>query len=388
MVMPTFDPGFSTPAMTSLFSTEARIRKMLDFESALAQAEEEVGIVPRDTAATIARVCEELVLDPERVLVEGWEAGTPVMVVVDEIRQRAGEEAAPWVHFGSTTQDVVDTVLMLQLKEGIRLLRADLAVIALQLRDLVVVHRFTPMMGRTLLQKAEPTSFGWRAAQWLAAVAHHIEEIETIRTPAVQLGGPVGNLAALGDKAVAVMEGLARRLNLSVPISSWHTDRSPITEVLSLLVRISSSMAKVGVDLALLSQTEIGEVRTRPGGSSSMPHKQNPIDPVQAMAAAQMSTAIAQSIIGGPPHHLDRAAGGWHAELLAIPMVFHTTAAAVSAVVRCLQSLQIDVERMRLNLGSLDPTEALAATQTFIDRILIHYESSTTRSGFRPAIGN
>lgn len=368
---PAFDPGFSTDDMTQVFSAEARVQSMCKFEAALAAAGADAGVVPAEIAAEIERACAAQVSDAgRRVLAEGWQTGSPVIVLLSQLRDKLSPEAGALIHHGATTQDVVDSALMIQIRAGLQLLDAGLVQVASTLRDVAFEHRATPMTGRTFLQHAVPTTFGLRVAQWLEPIIRQLPALRsTSDSLPVQLGGPVGNQATLGAHAATVTGGLAERLGLVVPLLPWHTDRSRLAEVVALVTAISSSMAKIGTDLTLLSQSEVGEVRTRPGGSSSMPHKRNPIDPMRAVAAARVCAATAHVVTAASPHELERSIGSWHAEWFAVPVVFQTAGAAVEAIGVATRSMEVDVERMSTNLGAVDG-KASSATTALVDQVL------------------
>jgi 3-carboxy-cis,cis-muconate cycloisomerase len=368
---PTFDPGFSTPAMTAAFSDAARVGAMLEFEAGLALAEQEAAIVPEAAAVAIAAACEAGVADPAGLLVAGWEAGTPVMPLLAEVRARLDPEAGQWLHHGATSQDAIDTGLMLQVSGALDILADGLSGVAAALAGLASTHRTTAMMGRTFLQDAEATTFGLRAAQWLDPVIREMAALRRRRAGLpVQLGGPTGNLSALGADGPEVVAALAERLGLRAPAVAWHADRAPIGLVVEAAARTARSMAKIAGDLVLLAQSGIGEVAMRPGSSSSMAHKRNPIDATRALAAAAVATNSAQLVTGARPHELERAAGAWHVEWVGVPLVFHATGAAVEAVGRSLATLEVDTVAMAANLGGANPHPAVAAAQVWIDRVL------------------
>ncbi len=366
-----FDPGFSTTAMTRTFSAEARVRAMCAFEAALAGAAADVGLIPGDVAAEIERVCAAPVADAEPLLAAGWEAGTPVVVLLERLRAGLSPEAARSIHHGATTQDVVDSALMTQIREGLDLLGGGIVRIAASLQSLAIEHRETPMMGRTFFQHARPTTFGLRAAFWLEPLLRHLTELRaTAGNLPLQLGGPVGNQAELGEQAAAVAAGVAARLGLVVPAVPWPTDRSRLAAVVALIVRIAASAAKIGADKALLAQTDAGEIRTRSGASSSMPGKRNPIDAIRAVAAAQACAAVAQIVTAAPPHELERGVGAWHAEWFAVPLIFQTAAAAVESAGAAADSIEVDAVRMAANLGAPAEPAMLAAAAALVDRVL------------------
>lgn len=366
-----FDPGFSTAAMSRLFSADSTVRAMCRFEAALAAAQADAGLIPVGVAAEIDRVCGSRVADAESVLASGWEAGTPVVVLLERLRAGLSPEAAGMIHHGATTQDVVDSALMTQIHDGLQLLDGEIVKVVSSLRALTVEHRQTPMMARTFLQNAEPTTFGLRTALWMEPLLRQLAQVRsTVADLPVQLGGPVGNQAALGENAAAVAAGVAERLGLVVPVVPWHTDRSRLAEVIGLVGRIAGSAGKIGMDLIHLSQSEVGEMTTRAGESSSMPGKRNPIDSVRAVAAARACAAVMQIVTAAAPHELERGAGSWHAEWFAVPLVFQTAAAAVEAIDSATSSIEVDTTRMATNLGTAPEPAMLATAGALVDRVL------------------
>jgi len=364
------DPGFTTQEMAALFTPAHRVGVMLRFESALALALADTGLVPKGDAEAVADACRAPVSDPEALLTATWTEGTPMGPLLDEIRGRVGEEQAKWVHYGTTTQDVIDTATMLQAREALDLLDSGVFTVASVMAELVRKHRDQPQMGRTFLQHARPTTFGMTVAGWLEPTTRHVEELREAKAGLmVQLGGPVGNLAAYGDKGLDVVAALADRLELASPTIPWHSDRSRIAALASSLERCARTMARVGLDVALLASSDIAEVRVRAGGSSSMGEKRNPIDSMRAVAAAEVATAAAGMITGARLSELDRGIGGWHAEWVALPLTFQSTAATVEAMTSCLGSIEIAAETMSSRVD-----EALAVDQRLIDRVLAEFE--------------
>lgn len=355
------DPGFTTERMRAVFDAAARVAAMCRFEGALAAASADAGVVPAGAAEQIARACAAPSPDPMAILAAGWAEGTPVLPLLRELRAALPDDAAHWLHHGATTQDVVDSGLAVQARDGLAALDGELCAVAGTLRQVVEEHRDLPVQGWTFLQPAEPTTVGLRAAGWLAPTVRHLGALRAARAGlVVQLGGPTGTQAALGDRADAVTEGLARRLGLAVPDLPWHTDRSRVAELAGLLERVARTMAKIGTDLVLLAHD--GEVRVRAGASSSMPGKRNPIDAVRAIAAAEACSGAASIVTRGRPPELERGAGGWHAEWLAVPLTFCTCAAAVEGIRRALTSLEIDAAP-----AAAGPSPA---AQAFVDRVL------------------
>lgn len=361
MTLPTVDPGFSTEAMTRVVGAEPRVAAMCRFEGALARAEAALGLLPDGVADRIAAACDRGVDDPAAVLVEGWEVGTPVLPLLDRLRARLDEDAAAWLHHGATTQDTVDTAMVLQARQGLGVLRDDLVDLARHLRSLTVAHRDTPAAGWTFLQPAVPTTVGRRTAGWLAPVVTHLADLRTQAAALpVQLGGPSGTLDALGEDGPGVVEALAADLDLVAPDLPWHTDRTVVATLAAALGRTARTMATIGTDLALLAHD--GVARMRGGGSSSMPGKRNPIDAVRAVAAAEACAGAVSVVTRGRPHELERAVGGWHAEWWALPQALQTAAAAVQAIGAAVGTLEVD--------AAPDASGPTPATGVFVDRVV------------------
>jgi 3-carboxy-cis,cis-muconate cycloisomerase len=308
------------------------------------------------------------VSDPARLLEQGWEDGTPVLPLLEEIRSRLPEKHAGHLHMGSTTQDVVDTALMLQARSALELLDASLASASISLAGLADAHRATAALGRTFLQAAVATSFGTRAARWLQSVVHVRGDIRRLqgRLP-LQLGGPVGDTASFGDAACALTERVADHIGLAVPAAPWHTDRWPVQDIASLLGKSASVCSKIASDVAFLAAA--GDVRVRSGRSSSMSHKRNPVDAMRAEAASQVCRAVVAGLMTSPAHLLERGMGPWHAEWALVPLAFQTAGAGAEAIARCLETLEVDVDVMTAAAGGETPVDtglidrALAAHQ-------------------------
>ncbi len=367
MVEP-IDSLFSTPKMSTAFSAEAHVRGMLAFEAALARSEARAGIIPQEAANTIAARCRAELFDVTALYREAAVAGTPAIPLVRELSERVGSDAQKFVHWGATSQDAIDTALMLQMREGLDLLVDGLYGVCAACATLAEQHRHTLMAGRTLLQHALPITFGLKAARWLALAlrqAHALRECRK-RTLAVQLGGAAGTLASLGDKGLQVVELLAAELGLPAPDLPWHTERDRIAEIAGTLGVVAGAMAKVADDIALLAQTEVGEVSEGAvpgkGSSSAMPQKHNPVDAISAIASARLAVGEVPVILSAMAQEHERAAGGWQAEWVAIPNLFRFTANAVERVRDAVGGLDIDSARMRANLdmtGGLIMAESL-----------------------------
>jgi len=368
------DPGFTTEEMSAVFSASRRVKAMAAFEAALALALADTGIAPREEADAVAAACRLPSTDPDGILAATWSEGTPLNRLLPEIGGRLNQDEARWLHHGATTQDAVDTATMILAGEALGILDDMLSMLARRLAELVVEHRAHPQIGRTFLQHARPTTFGFRAATWLDSSLRHIGELRAGRAGlAVQLGGPVGNLAPYGEQGVDVMAALAERLGLQTPAVPWHTDRSRVWSLVASLEACARTMSRIGSDVALLASSDIAEIRVRPGGSSSMSEKRNPIDAMRAVAAASACSGAAGMIVAGSSHELDRGIGGWHVEWVAVPMVFETAAASVEAMTTCLESLEVDAVRMTARAGS---ESAPVLDQRLIARVLADYDET------------
>jgi 3-carboxy-cis,cis-muconate cycloisomerase len=343
----------STPDMRVVFSDAAWVQRMLDAEAALARAEEAAGVIPPGTAGPIEAACRAELFDADAIAEQGAFAGTPIIPLVRMLVDRVAGDAAHHVHLGATSQDIIDTGLMLQMRDALELLAGQLTRLGDRCAVLAMRYRTTPTVARTLGQHAVPMPFGLKAVQWLASVTHHLERLRDLhRTHLVaQLGGAGGTLGALGSDGARVAHLFAQDLGLAEPELPWHTRRDGIAEIVCALGVLSGSMAKVATDLVLLSQTEIAEVGAaaegEKGTSSAMPHKQNPIDAMLARAAAAHAIGLVPVVLGAMAQEHERAAGGWQTEWDAVPRVFGATAAALQRVIDAVSTLQVDAEQMQ-----------------------------------------
>jgi 3-carboxy-cis,cis-muconate cycloisomerase len=347
---------FNSSSMAAIFSAEAHVAAMLAFEAGLARAEARAGMIPNETADAIAASCRVDRFDVAALYRDAVPAGTLAIPLVKALTARVGDQHGRYVHWGATSQDAIDSALMLQMRDGLNLLIDDLLAVAKAAAMLAEQHRATPMIGRTLLQQALPITFGLKAARWLALVCRQVRRLHSLRSErlVVQFGGAVGTLAALGDDGFAVVELLAEELGLAVPDLPWHTERDRVAELAAAVGVVAGAMEAIASDVLLLAQTEVGEVSeaTAPGkgGSSAMPHKRNPVDATFAVAAARLALGGVPVIFNAMAHEHERAAGNWQLEWSALPDLFIHTAAAVERVRSVLEGLNIDAERMRANL--------------------------------------
>ena len=359
---------FNTPEMSAAFSPEAHVRGMLAFEAALARAEARAGVIPQEAASMIAAGCRVELFDVAALYREAAVAGTPAIPLVRMLTAQVEGDAQKFVHWGATSQDAIDTALMLAMRDGIDLLVAGLLDVCAACATLAEQHRHTLMVGRTLLQQALPITFGLKAARWLALTTRQVRALRERRERALvaQLGGAAGTLASLGDKGLRVAALLTEELGLAAPDLPWHTERDRIAEIAASLGVVAGAMAKIAGDVVLLAQTEVGEasegVAPGKGGSSAMPQKHNPVDATFAIASARLAVGVVPVILAAMAQEHERAAGGWQAEWAAIPNLFRYTASAVERVRGALADLQIDPARMRANLdltGGLIMAESL-----------------------------
>jgi 3-carboxy-cis,cis-muconate cycloisomerase len=360
---------YSTDEMRPLFSDRAHVQFMLDVEAALARVELKVGIVPVAIADAIGRAARVENIRLDYIAESTRRVGYPVVALVKELGRVAGDDAARYIHLGATTQDILDTALVLQLKGAFAILRRELIAVARALADKAARFRDTPMAGRTHLQHAVPTTFGLKCAVWAAPLLDHLERLEQAspRILVVQLGGAAGTLAALGANGPAVVDGLARELSLGVPDVPWHVRRDGLAEAASLMALICGSLSKFALDVTLMAQTEVGEL-SEPhekgrGGSSTMPQKRNPIACEYIIAATRTVQALAQVMLGSMLADHERATGPWQAESLALPQCVALTAGALAHARAVAEGMIVDTERMRRNLdltGGLIMAESVA----------------------------
>jgi 3-carboxy-cis,cis-muconate cycloisomerase len=346
---------------------------MLVFEAALARAEAAAGVIPATAVEPIAAACRRDDFDSPTIYAEAAVAGTPAIPLVRHLRARVAGNAADYVHWGATSQDVIDSVAMLQMRAGLKLLSADLLAIGAHCAALAQEHRRTLQAGRTLLQHALPITFGLKAARWLALVTRQIQALRQVHdhSLALQFGGAAGTLAALGTAGTRVAELLAIELGLPLPDMPWHAERDRVAVIAAAVGIAAGSAAKIARDITLLAQTEVGEVAEEAaagkGGSSALPHKRNPVDAMQALAAARLASGVVPVVLSALAAEHERALGGWQAEWAAIPDLFRYAAGAIAHTRQAVQGLQIDPQRMRANLnlsGGLVMAEALTFALT------------------------
>jgi 3-carboxy-cis,cis-muconate cycloisomerase len=358
-----FADMFGTPAMRAVFGDMAFLARCAEVEVALARAQARLGIVPAEAAAAITRAAGAVIdqpqsLDLARLKRETETVGYPILPLVRQLAEHAGE-AGRWLHWGATTQDIMDTAVVLQIRAGLALIEQDLTAARGHLADLARRHRDTPMAGRTHLQHALPITFGYKAAIWLSALDRHAARLAELRPRVLlaQFGGAAGTLASLGEceKAVRSRIELARELGLGDPPITWHVTRDGIAETVQFLALLAGSLGKIAFDVMLMSATEFGEA-AEPfvpgrGSSSTMPQKRNPISCELILAAAKVLRQHAGLVLDAMITDFERATGPWHVEWVAVPEAFGYAAGALHQSRFLLGGLIVDPARMAKNLG-------------------------------------
>jgi len=349
----------ATEPLSRVFSDTAVLQAMLDFEAALARAEARAGIIPATSAAAITEAAQAVGFDASELARQALRAGTPAIPLVRLLTQRVrlkDAAAAGYVHWGATSQDVVDTATMLLLKQSRALLMAYHERVMSGLGRLSDEHAGAVMLGRTLLQPAPPVTFGLKAAGWFASLRRGWARVTSRFDEAlyVQFGGASGTLAALGDGGIAVSEFLAEELGLKCPDAPWHGQRDRLAALLAALSIYTASLGKMARDISLLMQFEVSEA-AEPGGegrggSSTMPHKRNPTACILALAAAQRTPGLLANFLAGMVQEHERAAGGWQAEWPAIEGIVQAAGVALESMAEVAEGLNVDSARMRRNI--------------------------------------
>jgi len=353
-----YAPLFSDPDMAAIFSDEQFVRTLLEVEATLARAQSRLGVIPAAAAQQITSAATKLQVDFERLQVGVEKAGLPIIELVRQLRVQVGAEAASYVHWGATTQDIMDTALVLQIRAALSLNEAKLLRLIKNLAEMAARHRDTLMAGRTHAQQALPISFGLKVATWLAPLLRHRQRLVEMRPRllVVQFGGAAGTLASLGDRGIAVEQALADELDLAVPLLPWHTQRDTLAELAGWLSLLSGSLAKMGQDIILLAQTEVGEVNESAdfsrGGSSTMPQKSNPIISELIIAASRTNASLLASLHQALVQEHERATHGWQLEWLNLPQMFALTAAALRHALFLSENLVVNAARMRQNVAA------------------------------------
>jgi 3-carboxy-cis,cis-muconate cycloisomerase len=354
-----FERMFAGEKMLEVFSDRARLQAMLQFEAALARASARAGAIPANAVAAIESKCRDELFDTEKLGRDAALAGNPAIPLVKELTAlvaRSDPGAAQFVHYGATSQDVIDTGLVLQLRDALDLFEADLALFSSVLAALARKHKQTPLAGRTWLQHAVPITFGLKVAGWFSAIERHRGRLRENRPRVlvVQLGGAAGTLAAFGGKGLEVARGLGEDLKLGVPDLPWHAHRDRIAEAGSTIGLLTGTLGKIARDISLLMQTEIGEVfepaAEGRGGSSTMPQKRNPVGAAPTLSAGLRVPALVSVLFAAMSQENERGIGNWQAEWETLPEICTLTAGALGHMMHVVEGLEIDTGRMARNL--------------------------------------
>jgi 3-carboxy-cis,cis-muconate cycloisomerase len=364
-----FDGTFARGGAAVAVSDEAWFRALLQVEAALARSAARLGLVATTAADAVTRACADPGrLDLATVVAKAADAGNPVPPLVRVLQDAVGERDAAAVHVGATSQDVLDTALMLLARDAVAAIDADLVTAAEAAARLAETHRDDLVMARTLMQQALPTTFGLKAAGWLAGLdGARLRLAEVVATLPVQYGGAAGTLAASSGSGIALRSGLAAELGLVDTAVPWHTVRLPVADLAGALGATAGVLATVAVDVVLMAQTEVGEVSEggdSRGGSSAMPHKRNPVAAISARACARRAPGLVATLLSAMEQEHERAAGAWHSEWPTLTDLLSTVGSAASWLAESLTGLRPDVERMAAGVAAArDPELAGAAAE-------------------------
>jgi 3-carboxy-cis,cis-muconate cycloisomerase len=375
-----FGPSLSSELMLVTVSDRAWVQAMLDVESALARAESRLGLIPTEAVDGIVSHCRVDQFDVAQLGKAAARSANPVVPLVNSLRAAVPKSAAPFVHLGATSQDILDTAMMLIARRGLDLILTDLEQAAASAAMLADRHRTTLMAARTLLQHALPTSFGLKAAGWLVAIVEARSELKRVRRTrlAVQFGGAAGTMAALSERGPDVARELSTELGLPEPTLPWHTARARVVELATALGITAGVAGKVALDVVLLAQTEVGEVAEHRvagrGASSTLPQKHNQVDAIEILAAVRGINAQVSVLQAAMLQEHERGAGAWQAEWPAFAETFRLAGGVASRLVSLLTGLQVDAGRMRRNLdlsgGRIMAEHVVIMLGEHVDRVM------------------
>jgi 3-carboxy-cis,cis-muconate cycloisomerase len=369
-----FRDSFGTPRMRAIFEDRALVARYVEVEVALARAQGRCGVIPPEAALEIAARASSDALDFESLRHETEIVGYPILPLVHQLGKMCGD-AGRYVHWGATTQDIMDSAVVLQVRDALALIEGELVDLRRILGRLAAKHRDTPMAGRTHLQQALPVTFGYKVSVWLAMFDRHAERLAQLR-PRVLVGefaGAAGTLASLGDRGLDVQAAMMEELGLGVPTATWHVARDGLAEAVNFLGLLTGSLGKVAYDVMLMASTEFAEVyepfvKGR-GASSTMPQKRNPISSELIFAASKAVRQHAGLMLDAMIQDFERATGPWHAEWIALPESFILTAGALHQAKFMLDGLIVDEQRMRRNL---DMTSGLIVAEAVMMGLAPH----------------
>ncbi len=347
---------FGADAMRAVFSERGQVQKWLDVEAALARVQGRLGIIPEEAAAEISAKADAALIDMALMREEVDRVGYAIMPLVHRLAALCEGDAGRYVHWGTTTQDIKDTGVILQIRDALDLVEADLLAVREGLARLAREYRDTPMAGRSHLQHALPITFGYKAAVWLAPVERHLERLDQLRPRVLtgQFAGAAGTLASLHGRGLEVADALMDELGLARPAIAWHTARDTIAETMAFLALVTGSLAKIATDVVLLTATETGEVfepfAPGRGGSSTMPQKRNPVSSELILACTKQVQGRAALVMDAMAADLERSTGPWHVEWAALPEAFVLASGALAQARFLVEGLRVDPDAMRANM--------------------------------------
>ena len=369
-----FRDSFGTPAMRAIFEDAALLARYIEVEVALARAQGRLGVIPAQAAKDIAAKCDASKLDLERLKKETETVGYPILPLVRQLAAQCGE-AGRYLHWGATTQDIMDSAVVLQVRDALALIESDLNELRAILARQAKRYRDTPMAGRTHLQQALPITFGYKLAIWLSMLDRHVERLQQLKPRVLvgQFAGAAGTLASLGEHGMEVQKALMQELKLAQPLATWHAARDGLAEAVNFLGLVTGSLGKMAFDVMLMASTEVAEV-SEPfvqgrGASSTMPQKRNPISSELILAAAKAVRQHAGLMLDALVQDFERATGPWHAEWIALPEAFMLTGGALHQSKFMLDGLIVDEARMRRNL---DMTHGLIVAEAVMMGLAPH----------------
>ena len=350
-----FKDMFGSAEMRAVFSDDNLLKCYVEAEIALAVAQGRLGVIPKEAADAIANAAPLVAVDRAALKSEAENVGYPILGLVRQLSAKLGE-AGRYVHWGATTQDIMDTATILQVRAAPAIVERDMTAVSAALAKLAEKYRDTPMPGRTHLQQALPITFGYKCAVWLSMMDRHAERLRELkpRVLVAQLGGAAGTLASLGGKSLEVRGEYARELKLGDPPITWHVARDAVVETVNFLGLVTGSLGKIGFDIMLMMMTELGEAfepfASHRGASSTMPQKRNPISSEILVANAKAVRQHAGLMLDAMIQDFERATGPWHVEWMAVPESFILTAGSLAQAKFMLEGLVVDEARMRKNL--------------------------------------
>lgn len=367
---------FSTTEMESVLSVSALVCSMVDFEAALSRVQSSIGIIPEEIGVAITAACQNVKIPAEKLEILAPNSGTLAAPFLAELIAQVSEQnadAASYLHFGTTSQDLIDTASVLSLREAGKLLEAEMKALATALSELAKEHSNTVMLGRTMLQPSPQVTFGLKVAHWYGAISRAITRLQEANKHALtlQFGGVVGTLSAFGKAGIEIAEALGSELGLTVPPAPWHTQRDNLVELASAVGILAGSLGKIAIDIVLMMQFEVQEV-SEPmlagrGGSSAVPHKQNPVGCLVALSASRKVPGLVSTMMNSMVQEHERAVGAWQAEWPTLVDIYSNTAASLTAMKDVIEGLNVYPDQMLDNIKNtqgLTYSEAVSVALT------------------------